>query len=78
MKSLAVSANEIEVRDSKALANGRFLFGFALYCFQVIIIANAMYTNTSYLLFLSGTIFCRMTCTGWQLLRKELVPRMSL
>ena len=59
MKSLAVSANEIEVRDSKAPTNVRFLFGFPLHCFQVIIIANAMQTNTSYLLFLSGTIFCQ-------------------
>lgn len=58
MKSLAVSANEIEVRDSKDPTNGRFLFVFSLYCFQAIIIADAMQTNTSYLLFVSGTIFC--------------------
>lgn len=59
MKSLSVSANEIEARDNKASTNGRFLFGFLLDCFQVIIVANAMYTNISYLLVLSGTIFCR-------------------
>lgn len=42
MKSLAVSANEIEVRDSNDPTNGRFLFGFSLYCFQAVIIAGAM------------------------------------
>lgn len=42
MKSLVVLGNEIEVRDSKSPTNGRFLFGFPLYCFQVIVIANAM------------------------------------
>lgn len=47
MKSLAVSANKIEARDSKAPTNRRFLFGFLLDCFQVIIVANAMYTNIS-------------------------------
>lgn len=74
-ENLVVAANKMEVRDSKVLINGRFLLDFPLYCFQVFTIADLM-TNTSYLLVLSSTI--GMTCTGWDLLKKELAPRMSL
>lgn len=44
-ENLVVAANEMEVRGSKVLANGRFSLGFPLYCFQVFTIADPM-TNT--------------------------------